>query len=142
MSYDFQDTSHYNFKTIPLLAPKNTRTKNWTEWQLLIEFLQEKGMLEDLVFLCTVGQKIKKSPGQKTSWNQIIQFHKIFFWPNSIFCNFKNGQKSIFELGKCKKFDLFDFTSFFACTFYFIFWPTVCRQHFDLDPAWMEASQT
>ena len=50
------------------------------------------------------------------------------FYPNSIFCNFKNGQKSIFELGKSlkqpkmqlheKKFlDLFDFTSFFAWTF-------------------------
>ena len=30
------------------------------------------------------------------------QFHEIF-WPNSIFCNFKNGQKSISELGKCLK---------------------------------------
>ena len=51
----------------------------------------------------TVGQKIKKSPGQKDSWNQINQFHEIFLWPNSIFCNFKNGQKSIFELGKSLK---------------------------------------
>ena len=25
------------------------------------------------------------------------------FWPNSILCNFKNGQKSIFELGKSLK---------------------------------------
>ena len=47
-------------------------------------------------------------------------------WPNSIFCNFKNGQKSIFELGKrlklpkmqfhVKQIYLFDFTSFFAWT--------------------------
>ena len=52
----------------------------------------------------TVGQKILKSPGQKNSWNQINQFcKKKTFWPNSIFCNFKNGQKSIFELGKSLK---------------------------------------
>ena len=45
-----------------------------------------------------------KSPGQKRSWNQKNQFHeKKFFWPNSVFCNFKNGQKSIFELGKSLK---------------------------------------
>ena len=52
-----------------------------------------------------------------------------FFSPNSIFCNFKNGQKSIFELEKSLKlpkiqfhekmfFDLFDFTSIFAWTFF------------------------
>ena len=52
----------------------------------------------------------------------------VDFGSNSIFCNFKNGQKSIFELGKSLKlpemqfhekkfFDLFDFTSFFARTF-------------------------
>ena len=28
---------------------------------------------------------------------------QMFFWTNSIFCNFKNGQKSIFELGKSLK---------------------------------------
>ena len=55
-------------------------------------------------FGSTVSQKIRKSPGPKNSWNQIIQFHeKFIFWPNSIFCNFKNGQKSIFELGKSLK---------------------------------------
>ena len=48
----------------------------------------------------TAGQIIIKSPGQKNSWNQINQFHGILFWPNSIFCNFQNGQKSIFQLGK------------------------------------------
>ena len=44
----------------------------------------------------------------------------------SIFCNFKNGQKSICELGKKfktagnakKNFDLFDFTSFFCLDFF------------------------
>ena len=49
---------------------------------------------------------------------------KDFFWPNSIFCHFKNGQKSIFELGKNLKMPKmqfhekkFDFTSFLAWTF-------------------------
>ena len=28
---------------------------------------------------CTVGQKYKKNPGKKKSWNQINQFHD-FFW--------------------------------------------------------------
>ena len=51
----------------------------------------------------TAGYKIWKSPGQKNSWNQINQFHEKTFWPNSIFCNFKTGQKSIFELGKSLK---------------------------------------
>ena len=32
-----------------------------------------------------------------------INFTKKFFWPNSLFCNFKNDQKSIFELGKLPK---------------------------------------
>ena len=52
-----------------------------------------------------------------------------FFHQLPFFCNFKNGQKSIFALEKSlkrpkmqfheKKFDLFDFTSFFfACTFW------------------------
>ena len=41
-----------------------------------------------------VDQKIKKSSVQKkNSWNQINQFHEILFWPNSIFCNFKNCPK-------------------------------------------------
>ena len=44
------------------------------------------------------------SPGQKKpSWNQINQFYENLFWPNSIFCNFNNGQKSIFELWKSLK---------------------------------------
>ena len=54
---------------------------------------------------------------------EINQFHEKEFDQNPFFCNFKNGQKSIFELGKKFKtaknaispkilFDLFDFTSF------------------------------
>ena len=51
-----------------------------------------------------------------------------FFLTNSIFCNFKNGQKSIFELEKSLKLskmqfyeeekDLFDFTSYFGLNFF------------------------
>ena len=44
---------------------------------------------------------------------------KKFFWPNSIFCNFKNGSRKIF-------IDLFDFTSFLPGLFQ-IFWPTMER---------------
>ena len=51
----------------------------------------------------TEGQKILKNPGQKNSWNQINQFHEKIFWPNFIFCHFKNDQKSIFELRKSLK---------------------------------------
>ena len=65
------------------------------------------------------ARNFKKSR-PKNLWNQIKSISRIIF-----FCNFKNGQKSIFELGKLpkmqfheKKFlDLFDFTSFFAWTF-------------------------
>ena len=49
------------------------------------------------------ARKFKKVQA-KISWNQIlIKFREIFFWPNSIFCSFRNGQKSIFELGKSWK---------------------------------------
>ena len=73
-----------------------------------------------------VAHKIKKSPGQKNSWNQINQFHEKMFSPNSIFWNFKYGQKAIFEMGKSlklpemqfhEKIYLFDFTSF--CLYFF-----------------------
>ena len=57
----------------------------------------------------TAGQKILKSPGKKNSWNQINQFDEQFFWPNSIFCNFKNDQKSILELGKSLKLSKMQF---------------------------------
>ena len=68
---------------------------------------------------------------QKSRPKKIVKSYKskswIFLWPNSIFCHFKIGQKSIFELRKSlklpkiqfheKKFDLFDVTSFFVWTF-------------------------
>ena len=52
-----------------------------------------------------------------------------FFWPISFFGHFKNGQKSIFELGKSLKLpemqfheknDLFDFTRFFFFAWTFL----------------------
>ena len=70
---------------------------------------------------CSTGKNIM---GKKISRN--------FYWPDFIFCNFKIGQKSIFELGKSlklpkmqfheKKIDLFDFTSSLPGLFK-IFWP-------------------
>ena len=47
-------------------------------------------------YQCSECQKRFSLPFQV----RINQFHEIFFRPNSFFCNFKNGQKSIFELGK------------------------------------------
>ena len=49
-----------------------------------------------------MGQKIQKSSGLKNLWNQINQFHekKFFLTKFHFFFNFKNGQKSFFELGK------------------------------------------
>ena len=46
-------------------------------------------------------ENLKKSRAKKNSWNKINQFHeKIFFDQIPFFCNFKNDQKSIFELGR------------------------------------------
>ena len=92
-----------------------------------------------LNYVHTKSQKIKKSLGQKNSWNQINRFQEIFFRPSSIFCNYKNDQKSIFELEKSLKlpemqfheknyFDLFDFTSFFRLDF-FKFSGPLCLTH-------------
>ncbi len=69
------------------------------------------------------ARKFKKVQAKKNRELKEINFKK-YFLPNSIFCNFINGQKSIFEMGKKFKtgknsisFDLFDFTSYFAWTF-------------------------
>ena len=51
----------------------------------------------------TVGPEKLKKPKQKNSWNQIVdQFHQNILTNAilSISCYFKNGEKSIFELGK------------------------------------------
>ena len=53
--------------------------------------------------VCLGGCIFEKKSSFPQSWNQINQFHENSFWPNSIFCNFKDGQKSIFELGKSLK---------------------------------------
>ena len=69
-------------------------------------------------------ENLKKSrPKKLVKSNKSIS--RNFFWPNSIFCNFKNGQKSIFEVGK--KFKIANFMTkkriylisqvFFAWTF-------------------------
>ena len=51
---------------------------------------------------CSGPEKLKKSrPKKLMKSNKSISW--IFFWPNSIFCDFKNGQKSIFELEKSLK---------------------------------------
>ena len=42
---------------------------------------------------------LKKS-SKKNSSNQINQFHETFFWPNFIFCNFKNGQNQFLNWEK------------------------------------------
>ena len=111
---------------------KNFRDLVTSQWARKFEKVQAKKLVKsntlkklELNTYFTVGQKIWKSPGQKNSWNLINQFHEKISWPNSIFCNFKNGEKSIFELGKVlkmqfheeKNLDLFDFTSFFGWTF-------------------------
>ena len=87
---------------------------------------------------------IKSRPKKFVKSNKLIS--RNCFVPNSIFCNFKIGQKSIFELGKSLKlptmqfhekifFDLFDFnkifygfdfTSFFCLDFFQFFGP-ICN---------------
>ena len=60
-------------------------------------------IFEILICNCHSRPENLKKSRPKNSRNQINQFHEIFFWPNSIFCNFKISQKSIFELGKSLK---------------------------------------
>ena len=62
-----------------------------------------KNMFFNFLKTEAVGQKILKSPGQKNSCKQKNQFHEKKFFTKIHFCNFKNGQKSIFELGKSSK---------------------------------------
>ena len=47
------------------------------------------------------------------------QFHEKFFWPNSIFYNFKDGQNSIFELGKSFELPEMLFHGFFFAFIWF-----------------------
>ena len=73
------------------------------------------------------ARKLKKKSRPKKLLKSNTSISRKIFLPNSIFCNFKNGQKSIFELGKSLKLKIchftkffltiFDFTSFFAWTF-------------------------
>ena len=45
-------------------------------------------------------RKLKKVQAKKTREMKEIKFTNFFFLLKSIFCHFKNDQKSIFELGK------------------------------------------
>ena len=72
-----------------------------------------------MIYQIIVGQK-NYSPSQNT---REIKYKSVsrFFLPKFIFCHVKNGQKSIFELGKLPKmqfheenfFELFDLPGFF-----------------------------
>ena len=53
------------------------------------------------------ARKLKKSRAKKLVKSNKSISRMIFFLPNSIFCNFKNGQISIFELGKILKLQKF-----------------------------------
>ena len=78
---------------------------------------------------------------KKISWNWFIWFHEFYgpgpfsnFWPDSIFSNFKNGQKSIFELGISLKLPKIQFheKKFLISRVYLyglfkIFWPSVVQ---------------
>ena len=63
-----------------------TKTKLIVFWFF---FLHSKGS--------QYARRLKKVQTKKKSWNQ---FHEILFWPKSIFCNLKNGQKSFFFTGE------------------------------------------
>ena len=51
----------------------------------------------------TAGQKIKKNQEKLVKSNKSISRKRVFFCQKSIFSNFKNGQKWIFELQKSLK---------------------------------------
>ena len=92
--------------------------------RLLLIF--EKWFLNLFTYIHSGPEALKKSrPKKLVKSNKSIS--RKFFWPKSIFCNFKNGQKSIFELGKSLKlpkmqfhenfFWFIWFHKFFAWTF-------------------------
>ena len=65
-----------------------------------------------IVFLHFEPENLKKSrPKQLVKSNKSISWN--IFWPKSIFCNFKNGQKPIFELGKSLKLPKMQIHDFF-----------------------------
>ena len=94
---------NYNSKTVHQLVcdldKKKFRETADNIWQLL---WWTSSSIRWIVCVHSGTENLKKSR-PKNSWNQINQFHEEFFWPNSIFGDFKNGQKSIFELGKSLK---------------------------------------
>ena len=84
----------------------------------------------------SVWEKTKLvSSAKKSREIKINKFHEILFWPNSIFCNFKNVQKSNFELGKSLKLPKMQFHEKkiwfiwfheFFCLDFFKFSETLC----------------
>ena len=63
-------------------------------------------------------ENLKKSrPKKLVKSNKSISRKKIF-WPNSISCHFKNGQKSIFELEKSLKLPKMQFHKIFCLDFF------------------------
>ena len=83
---------------------------------------QENGKYEPPKYILSYNtqwaRKFKKVQAKKTlvKSNKSIS-RKKFFWPNSIFCYFKNGQKSIFELGKSLNLPKMQFHEFFPLDF-------------------------
>ena len=92
----------------------------------------------------TVGQKIKKSPGQKNSWNEIIKFHEFFLtkfhflqfqkWPKF---NFWTGKK--FNTAKKAISRFFIFLFFFYFTIFFYFYS--CREKKDSEVQTLEQAK-
>ena len=94
----YQNMSHLSYVA---------KIKWWAPKDFLILWFFQKCMIfltipRLILFFRYTYQKIKKKsrPKKLVKSNRYVnQFHD-FFLPNSIFCNFKNGQKSIFELGE------------------------------------------
>ena len=55
------------------------------------------------ILLHSEPENLKKSRPKKLVKSNTKPISRNFFWPNFIFCDFKNDQKSIFEVGKSLK---------------------------------------
>ena len=78
--------------------PQRKKGQNKSKKEILIFKFFSQFTFRYVGIYFIVGQKIKKSPGQQNSWNQINQFHEISFDQIPFFAISKHGQKSIFEL--------------------------------------------
>ena len=79
-----------------------------------------------LVLKHTVGAErlIKSRPKKLVKLKKSIT--RKFFWSNFIFCNFKNDQKSIFELGKSLKLPKMQFLIYLISRVFFRFSGQLC----------------